>query len=284
MANSYPLDLVATPQVIPLAGSPGPFHNIILSFDAAPSAGTALIEYRNLGEPTFKAISHANGVPITSGYFKVRLDGSVAALRITFSGLVGGSGPRIWDDFQDAPDGLYTGLAAITVQGYAEANVKSGLQFDMRATWPLASVIPTGQTRKVRFQTGSKYVLIKLRELQYIAEELTLRLFQGPTGVTGGTPLSIHNYNSRNPVASTVSATKNVTTTTDGTEFNAADPEVFFGSSNNPQRNQAISLQGRDRILLPNTTYLVTLTNTGTGDARAEYHLDWFEGNTDIPI
>ncbi|MNQ37298.1 hypothetical protein D3C85_508340 [compost metagenome] len=284
MANSYPLDLVLTPQVVPLVGAPGPFHNIILSFDTAPSAGTVLIEYRNLGNPAWQPLSHANGVSITSGFFQVRLDGTVAALRVTFTGLVGGVGARVWDDFRSVPDGLYTGLAAVTTQPYTEANVKNGLQYDLRASWPLAAVIPTGQTRKIRFQTGAKYVLVKMRELQYIAEELTLRLFRAPTGVTGGTALSINNYNARNPVASTVTATKNVTTTTDGTEFNAADPEVFFGSSNNPQRNQATALQGRERILLPNTSYLVTITNTGGGDARAEYHLDWYEGDTDLPL
>lgn len=284
MANSYPLDLVATPQVVPLSGASGPFHNIILAFDTAPSAGTVLIEFRNLGNPTWRALSHANGVSITSGFFQVRIDGSAAALRITFTGLVGGAGARVWDDVRDVPDGIYGGLAAITVQPYTEANVKNGLQYDMRATWTLASVIPTGQVRKISFQTGAKHVLIKLREFQYIAEEMTLRLFRGPTGVTGGTPLSINNYNARNPVASTVSAAKNVTTTTDGTEFNAADPEVFFGAQTNPQRNQATALQGRERLLLPNTAYLVTITNSGTGDARAEYHLDWYEGDTDLPL
>jgi hypothetical protein len=154
----------------------------------------------------------------------------------------------------------------------------------MRATWPLADVIGAGLSRRIHFLTGSKTVLVKIREFQYLAEEMTLRLFRNPTGVTGGTSLSINNYNGRNPVASTVSAKKNVTTTTDGTEFNAADPEVFLGAQTNPQRVQAVALQGRERILLPNSSYLVLLTNTGSGSARAEYHLDWYEGDTDLPL
>lgn len=284
MANSYPLDLVLTPQVVPLAGSPGPFHNIALVFDSAPSAGTVLIEYRNLADPSWKPISHANGVTITSGFFAVRLDGSVAALRITFSGLVGGSAPRIWDDIASAPAGIYAGLAAITTQPYTEANVKNGLQFNLRATWPLGDLIVNGTTRKIWFKTTTKPVIVKLREFQYVGEELILRLFRGPTGVTLGTDLTIHNYNAVNPVASTCFAKKNVTTTSDGTEFDAGNAEVFFGSANAPQRNSSVALQGRERILPANSEFIVSITNTGTDSARVQYFLDFYEGGTDLPL
>lgn len=284
MANSYPLDLVLTPQVVPLAGSPGPFHNIILSFDTAPTGGTALIEYRNLADPTWKPVSHASGVTITSGFFQVRLDGSVAALRITFSGLVGGSGARVWDDTSSVPSGLYAGLSAITTQPYTEANVKNGLQFNIRATWPLGDLIANGTTRKIWFKTTTKPVIIKLRELQYVGEELTLRLFSGPTGVTLGTDLTVHNYNTVNPVASTCLAKKNVTTVSDGTEFDAGNAEVFFGSANAPQRSAAIALQGRERILPANSEFIVSITNTGTDNARVQYFLDFYEGGTDLPL
>ena len=284
MANSYPLDLVATPQVVPLSGATGPFHNIILSFDTAPSAGTVLVEYRNLGNPAWQPLSHANGVSITSGFFQVRLDGTAAALRVTFSGLVGGAGARIWDDFREVPTGLFTGLAAITTQPYTEANVKNGLQFNLRAAWPLSDVISAGTTRKIWFKTNAKPVIIKLREVQYLAEELVLRLFQGPTGVTGGTDLTVHNYNAVNPVATTVLAKKNVTTTTDGTQFDGADPEYFFGSSNDPQRQASSIPQGRERILPANTEFIVSINNSGSGNARVQYFLDWYEGGTDLPL
>lgn len=284
MANFYPLDLVATPQVVPLSGAPGPFHNIILSFDAPPSAGTALIEYRNLGDPSFKPVSHANGVSITSGFFKVRLDGSVAALRITFSGLVGGSGAKIWDDFRDIPEGLYSGLAAVTTQPYTEANVKNGLQYNIRAAWPLTDPIATGTSRKIWFKTTTKPVIVKLRELQYLAEELKLELFSGPTGVSGGDTLTVHNYNAVVPVPTTVQAKKNVTITNNGTAFDAADPEYFFGGSNDPQRQIATILQGRERILPANTEFAVVITNTGGGSARVQYFLDFYEGGTDLPL
>lgn len=289
MANSYPLDLVATPQVVPLAGAPGPFHNIILAFDTAPSAGTVLIEYRNLADPVWRPISHANGVTITSGYFQVRLDGSVAALRITFTGLVGGAGPRIWDDIRDIPAGLYTGLAAVTTQPYTEANVKNGLQFYVRAVWPTADPIVTGEagSRLIWFKTGAKPVIVKLRDMLYVAEELRLRLFRAPTGVSLGTDLVIHNYNGIAPVTTTCLAKKNVTVASLGTEFDGGDPEYFFGEATSGNRTPTSIPQGRERILPANTEFIVQLTNLSTGGgsaARVQYYLDWYEGGTDLPL
>jgi hypothetical protein len=290
MANSYPLDLVATPQVVPLAGSPGPFHNIILAFDAAPTAGTALIEYRNLADPTWKPLSHANGITVTGNFFQARLDGSVAALRITFTGLVGGAGARIWDDISAQPSGLYAGSAALITQPYTEANVKNGVQYYLRAAWPTADPIAVGAVaaRKLWFKTGPLPVIVKLRDLTYIAEELSLQLFSAPAGVSGGTDLVIHNYNGVNPVTAVgVQAKKNVTTTANGTEFDGGDPEYFFGSSSSANRAQSSIPIGRERILPPNSEFLVVLTNLSSGGgaaARAQYFLDFYVGNPDLPI
>ena len=216
-------------------------------------------------------------------------NGPCKQIQISLAGVTGYTSYRaeVWrtnEPLRMEPDGLFSGLRAMTVQFYPEANIKNGVQFDLRASWRLGDAIPSLGQRRIWFQTGAKPVLVKMREFQYIGEEMTLRLFRGPTGVTGGTDLSINNYNGINPVATTVQAKKNVTVTTDGLEFNANDPEVFFGTQANPQRVQAVALQGRERVLPANTQFIVLVTNTGTGDARAEYHLDWYEGGTDLPI
>ena len=41
---------------------------------------------------------------------------------------------------------------------------------------------------------------------------------------------------------------------------------------------------GRERVLPPNTSYIVAITNSGGGNARCRYFLDWYEGGTDLPI
>lgn len=218
-----------------------------------------------------------------------RFNGPASRIKIDLTGVTGYTTYRviIWrtnDPLDMTPDGAFSGLRAIITQPYTEANVKNGLQYSLRATWPLADAITAGSTRKVWVKTTTKPVIIKLREFQYIAEELTLRLFGAPTGVAAGTVLSIHNYDGVGPVTTTCQAKKNVTTTSDGAEFDAADAEVFFGSSTAPQRNVAVALQGRERILPANSEFIVSITNTGSGSARAQYFLDWYEGGTDLPI
>lgn len=218
-----------------------------------------------------------------------RFNGPASRVRISLAGVTGYTTYRviIWrtdEPLEMTPDGAFSGLRAIITQPYTEANVKNGLQFNLRAVWPLADVIPTGTARKVWFKTQSKPVIIKLREFQYVGEEMRIELFSNPTGVSGGTDLTVHNYNAVSPVATTVLAKKNVTITNNGTAFDTADPEYFFGGANDPQRQAASIPQGRERILPANTEFAVVITNTGTGNARAQYFLDWYEGGTDLPI
>lgn len=173
----------------------------------------------------------------------------------------------------------------MTVQPYTEANVKNGVQYNIRAVWPLADLIASGSARKIWFKTNAKPVLVKLRQFQYLAEEMRIELFANPTGVSGGTDLVVHNYNGVNPVATTVQAKKNVTITNNGTPFDQGDAEYFFGGANDPQRQNVDSIPlGRERVLPANTEFAVVITNTGTGNARAQYFLDFYEGGTDLPL
>lgn len=220
-------------------------------------------------------------------------DGPCGRLRISLAGTNAVTAfARVWrgDDARSGiPPGAFTGLRALTVQPYTEANVKNGLQFYVRAVWPTADPIVTGEpgSRLIWFKTGAKQIVVKLRDMLYVAEELRLRLFRTPTGVTGGTDLVIHNYNGVNPVATTCLAKKNVTVTTLGTEFDGGDPEYFFGEATSGNRTPTSIPQGRERILPPNTEFIVQLTNLSTGGgsaARVQYYLDWYEGGTDLPL
>ena len=217
-----------------------------------------------------------------------RFNGPVTGLAVDLTGTGATTAEfRIWrtgDMVQIAPPDLYRGFRAITTQPYTEANVKNGVQYSLRAAWPLLDTIATGASRLIWFKTGAKPVLVKLRDLQYLAEELSIQLYTGPTEVTGGTVLGISNYNGVAPVATTVQAKKNVTVTARGTEFGGSDPEYLFGAAGNPQRAPASIPQGRERVLPANTEFIVAITNTGTSAARVQYYLDWYEGATDLPI
>ena len=281
-----PLVASASPQEFPVRGTPNGLHELVLAFDTAPSAGTVVIEYSLLGDPTFITLFHANGKSVTSGYLSLRVDGALDRLRVTFTGLVGGVAPTLWVNTIEFPADIVSGVrGAMVVQPYTEVNVKHGLQFYARAAWPLSDTISAGETVKMHFVTGTKVVLVKIRELTYVAEELVLRLFANPVNASAGTPITIKNYNLRNPQATTiVKAAKNVTTTSDGTEIEPADPEYFFGAGAAGNRTQATSPTGFERVIPPNSSLLLTLQNTGSGAARAQYFLTWYEGEPDLPL
>lgn len=284
MVISKPLQLNNSPQIIPVPGGISGTAWLNLVFGTAPSAGTVTIERRAPGTQSWTPLAKATAVSVISGAVSIRVDGSIGSLRVTFTGLTGGDDASLWIDQNPLPVGLFNGLAAMTVQPYTEANVKNGLQYNLRAAWPLGDVIAAGAAKKIWFKTGAKQVIVKLRDFQYSAEEIKLELFKTPTGVSLGTDLIIHNYNGVSPVASTVLAKKNVTTVTNGVQFDEGDPEYFFGAANQPQRNPTSIPQGRERILPANSEFLVVITNTGTGDARVQYFLDWYEGGTDLPL
>lgn len=187
------------------------------------------------------------------------------------------------DNYTDSPEGLYTGLRAITTQGYPEANVKNGLQFYIRASWPLADAIPNGQTRNLYFKTSTKKMLAKVRIVHYIAEEIELNILSGATVTPAtGTPMVVGNYNNVAPMATTVTVRKDVTFT--GGVSLDSEPEYYFGSSNNPQRSGNSIPEGRERVLPLDTEFIVTIKNTGSGNARVAYFLDWYEGEPDLPL
>lgn len=179
---------------------------------------------------------------------------------------------------------ILTGRRAVTIAGYPEQNVKNGLQYYTRIVYPKADSISAGQSRSIVFQTGDKKVLVKVRIVHYSAEEVELELFSNPTfDDQTGTLLTPDNYNGVNPVATTVQIYKDPLVSVDGTALDNSDPEHYFGSNASAQRNGTSIPEGRERVLPPNNTYHVKLTNTGSGAARVQYFLDWYEGEPDLP-
>lgn len=290
--KQYALQAVNGQQIIVSPGAPLEAQQIVLAWDTYPTGGTATVEMQMAGSNVWLPLYKGNNLPLTAPIALAAWAG-VARYRITVAGLVLGPGvgfaawlaTGVGEGF---PSGAFVGLRALTVQPYSEANVKNGVQYYARAAWPASDPIVTGAAgaRKIWVKTGAKQVLVKLRDFQYVAEELQLQIFRGPTGVVGGTDLTIHNYNAVNPVASTVLAKKNVTTTTDGVEIDGNDFEYFFGESTAGNRSSVSIPQGRERVLPPNTEFIVKIQNNSSGGgsaARVQYYLDWYEGGTDLP-
>ena len=178
---------------------------------------------------------------------------------------------------------LIDGNKAITVQPFTELNIKNGSQFYARVSWPLGDEINVTTPRRLYFETGDQAVLIKDRFLKYVAEEVMLEIFANPTGVTGGTDIMVSNWNAVNPNATTiVAAKKDVSVTTEGTPIQNA--EYLFGSNATAQRDENGIPEGYERVIPANTGFIVKFTNTGTGNARLQYGLSWYEGVLSVDV
>lgn len=188
---------------------------------------------------------------------------------------------------------VVTGFRAITIQSYTEANVKNGVQFYARRafTGPLVAGVTAGEfaandKRYIYFRTGAKPVIVKDRVVKFIGEEFALRLYNatGETAPTLAGALTVSNYRS-DGLAKPTTVLVNEVFTADiaGLGSMIGDPEYYFGSSSQGQRNADSILEGRERVLPPNAQFYVEVELTAGSSGRFEYFLDWYEGDSDLP-
>lgn len=183
----------------------------------------------------------------------------------------------------EPPVGLYTGLRAMTMQSYTEANVKNGAQYEFSS--PRTTILASGVTTSV-LVTGALPVLIKSRVIQFTGKGITARLYEGGT-FTNGTSvlLPIYNMRRRPPIPTTLCTTRaGVTVTTLGTEYGA--PTVGIGSTGQGQTViGAFQVQGVERWLQPNSTYFLQITNDSTTDPTdISVYVTYYEGLPDLPL
>lgn len=285
--NSTPISFsVASGQyVIPLfAGSGGAFE-VHLRALTPPTAGTLLVEGLPYGSASYVTIGGAAALNLSAlandGRLRAADFGHFSALRFTVSGSTGGSGQIVGEagpiGQTGHPDGVANGLRALNVQSYTESNTKLGTQFYFQSQVP--SIAAAG-TFAYGFTTGALPVLVKDRQLMAYGAQVTLQLFKQPT-FSGGTPVAVQNYNDINPVASTVIVAKGVTVSSQGTAWD--DAARIFGAPSTAQRSSSGFSPGGDRVLRPNSTYLILITNPDNAAAQVDYYLTWFEGVPDLP-
>lgn len=177
------------------------------------------------------------------------------------------------------PYGLYLGTRAMTQQGYTEANVKNGLQFESSSGHV---VLTPGATHDVIFITGAKPVIIKGRQIKFNGILLSTRVYRDPI-YTGGTPVTPFNMNDINPEATTVQLLSGATITDPGTEFGAPTFELGSSGIGNEQIS-VYNFTGVERILRPNTVYLQRTTNLDASNQTIVGVLTWYEGTPDFPV
>lgn len=284
--TQYPLVLANGSTVVTTAlpaDKELPYHQLGLDFVVEPSAGTLTVEYQAVGDSSWVTITEAVAIKLLNTSV-VQFYALAGAYRFTLAGVSGGSGMVVsisnlsdWPG-EGLPSGIFTGTRAITSQNYTEANIKNGVQFEASA---LNTGIAAAGTVDVVFITGAKPIIVKARQLTFNGTSGTARVFRAPT-YTGGTNATIYNLNDRNPVASTVTIKSGATVTATGTEFGAVT--YLMGSTGNGQTVvSTFAVAGQERILRPNTTYLLRITNTSGSTQDFASYLSWYEGGTNLP-
>lgn len=179
----------------------------------------------------------------------------------------------------EAPDGLYSGLRAMTVQSYTEANVKNGVQYEVSSY--NAALGANGNQRTI-FITGAKPAAIKARLVAFDGAGIEARVYKAPT-YSGGTSVPYFNLSDINPVTGGVQILAGATITAPGAEFGARS--YLIGSIQpGSQSAGSFSVAGQERSLAPNTTYMLELISMDTAKAqRVSAYLSWYEGGLDLP-
>lgn len=175
--------------------------------------------------------------------------------------------------------GAFTGVRGLVTQSYTEANSKNGLQFEYSS---LGLAILAGATSNAILKTGAKPVIIKAREVRFTGIGITAQVFEAPA-YTGGAAQPIFNLSRINPVATTAQVLTGATITADGTEI--AAPTYGVGSSGlGISTVSTYSVQGAERILKANTSYLLRVTNRDAVTATIATYATWYEGTPDLPL
>lgn len=170
---------------------------------------------------------------------------------------------------------LEKGERAFIVEPFDPVNIKRGLQFYLRSSWPSSDPIATNTPRYVYFKTGTKPAIVKTRIVSYIGEEFELSIFANPTITPAtGTVINPSNLNSINPQATTITAIKDPVVTNDGTLIDD-EPEYYFGGTSQGNRDANSIPPGSERIIPANAEFLVKIEGSG----RFSYRLEWFEGD-----
>lgn len=178
---------------------------------------------------------------------------------------------------EPAPEGLYEGMRAITVQSYVEANSKLGTQHEGST---LLIGVPAGADNNTIFLTGDKPVALKGRVVSYTGNGVSTFIYEAPT-YSGGTEADYQNATRINPVVGESQIIVGATITSDGTL--AFAPEHLIGNQSNQGKGVTGTVVGREKILKPNTAYLLRLTSLDTQPQDITSLLTWYEGELDLP-
>lgn len=172
---------------------------------------------------------------------------------------------------------IINGLRAQTVQPYDEINKKRGLQWEASRLVTLAA----GATSYSIIKTGAQTVDLKQRGFAFDGVGITAGIYKSPT-YTGGTPGVPYNFRTGTITTPLTQLIVEPTVTNNGTKCGA---DIFaIGPVSNQSKGQNLTLFPGNRILEPNTTYLLTFTSRDTNASQnVAARIEFYEGGLDYP-
>lgn len=218
-------------------------------------------------------LNYNESVEIPSGADKVwvRSDKINTTLLIQYASLAIKPYPTV------IPSGAFEGIRALTIQGYTEANVKNGIQFNAsRRVVGLAA----GANADSIFLTGNKPVILKARKIGYTGNGVAASIYRQAV-YTGGTVAEINNPNDLNPATTTVTLLSAPTITSIGILTTA----IAYSEGNTSNQGKGIpeAVLGEEVVMSPNTAYLLRITSLDTAAQNFSSYLSWYEGSPDLP-
>ena len=175
------------------------------------------------------------------------------------------------------PTDAFRGFRALNTQSYTESNIKLGLQHEGSTLYTAAG----SSSNDTIFLTGALPVILKVRSVGYSGIGVSTFIYINPT-YTGGTSVPYQNPNSINPVAGLAQILVSPIVTADGMLL--AAPTHLLGGTSNQSKGVASAAVGQEKILAPNTAFLLRLTNLDAHEAEITSYLSWYEGPIDLPV
>lgn len=274
----------------------GVLESVLMSLDY--DSGLATIQYYDAGgaeiTPTGSATISISPTQTGENFKAVypsalgqwQFEGPAARMRLSLSGTNAATARVvIWrgDDARSGiPDGAFSGLRAITTQGYDECNKKLGTQWEASRLISIASNDPANNAYSI-IRTGSKPVDLKSRVLGYDGVGVVGRIYKSPA-FTGGTADPVFNMNPRF-IGSQPEAQLLVGFTMTDKGVKCGADIISIGPSSNQARGSTPKEFGSNRILdEPNTAYLLEIASLDSAVQSIMARVEFHEGELDLPL
>lgn len=164
-----------------------------------------------------------------------------------------------------------------TIGGIVPANTYSGQAWEAQR---VVSNMALAQRATSIFKTGALPVLLKARVFAYTGDGLTVNIYRNPV-YTGGTPDPVYNMSSLTQEVLLSQLLVGFTLTGDGTP--AAATMSLIGPASAQGAGSVLSRFGGNRVLAPNTSYLLTFTSLSNAQ-NVTARLEFFEGIVDYSV